>query len=57
MATLGQEVIDRRVYGSDLSPHWLNMAEDRRGKAKAYIRFFILRVQILQLDIADRTNG
>lgn len=25
---LGQEVCGRRLTGSDLSPHWLNMVED-----------------------------
>ena len=25
---LGQEVCGRRLAGSDLSPHWLNMGED-----------------------------
>ena len=33
-ARLGQEVIRGRSYGSDLSPIWLNMLEDNRGRVK-----------------------
>ena len=30
---LGQELIERRLYGSDLSPYWLNISENYGGRA------------------------
>lgn len=37
---LGQEVCGRRLVGSDLSPHWLNMVEDGRwyGEGRLIIK-------------------
>ena len=58
MELLGQEVCGRRLAGSDLSPHWLNMVEDdcwygegRLIIKKVYKRFPVAYIHWLRKEI------